>query len=255
MPEFYTMAQLDNTYTEHLEVKSYMVDHNLQLTPAFLFKLMQESAYIHTKLLGIGWHYLRSLNAFWALSKLDIEWLKCPKWCDNIHITTWGKQHRYLIQPRDFIVRNDAGETLVKATSHWVILDTKGKPQLISNFESRSQNQPGLHAIERQATRIRPVQDISHDLIYKPVVYTDIDMNGHVNNAAYVAWLMDDFGVEFHHRHELTFLAINYLMQTQPTDRYAIVQKEIAPDDYIATIVKEQDHTEVCRAETRWKPL
>lgn len=249
------MAESENTYTEHLKVSSFMVDRDLRLTPTFLFKLMQEMAFNHTEIIGIDWHYLHPMGLFWALSKLDIEWLKCPRWGDSIYITTWGKQPRYLIQPRDFLIKNDNGDTLIKATSHWVILDKKGKPQLIHDFESHLRNQLNLHAIERQATRIRAMREISSDLSYKPVVHTDIDMNGHVNNAAYVTWVMNDFGSEFHRRHEIVFLAINYLAQTQPHDRYAIVQKEIAPNDYIATIVKEQDNLEICRVETRWNPL
>lgn len=247
------MEILENMYYENFTVPSYMTDYNRRLTPSFLFNLMQDAAVNQSERSRIGWNDLHPKGMFWALSKMDIEWQSHPLWGDRIRIVTWPKEHRFLIQPRDFIIENGKGEPLIRVTTHWVILGADGKPRLLSDFENRLIACP-LHAIERQPTRLRKAQDNGQPVVRHPVVYTDIDMNGHANNSAYVTWTMNSFAPDFHKTHELTFLAINYIAQTMPTDHYALVKQETAPLDFIISVVTEQG-TEVCRLETRWKTL
>jgi len=247
------MKQLENTYCESFYIPSYLIDYKLKLSPQALFNVMQEAAVNHVAHLGVGWDYLHPQGQFWALSKMDIEFVRRPEWKETININTWGKKHDFLIQPRDFLIESSTGETLIKATSNWVILNQEGKPQLLENYEDILHNQLGLEVVSRPATRIRPIKDAVASDIYHPVVYSDIDMNRHANNSAYVLWIMNHFSFEFHQTHEIEFLSLNYLEQTRSNDRYTIVQQEIAPNEFVASIIAEIDHAEVCRVQTRWR--
>lgn len=245
------MIQRENTYCEHFTVPSYMVDGKLRITPSFLFNIMQEIAVNHVHSVGIGWNHLHEEQKFWALSRMDVEILRRPEWNEKLEITTWGKKHNFLVQPRDFWIENDNGEVLVKATSNWVILDLDGKPQLLSNFEPRLKNQHDIHAIERATSRLSAVT-LEEDKTFKPVVYSDIDMNCHANNGAYVTWVMDNFSHDFHQKHELIGISINYLQQTKNDECYAIQQQEIAPNEFLASIYTQKSKVEVCRVRTKW---
>ena len=229
-----------------------MVDGQRRLTPTLMFNLLQEVAVNHADLLGVGWDYLRQFNQFWALSRMDVEILKMPEWLDEVNITTWPKKNTYLMQPRDYQMKSLDGELLVRATSNWVILDGEGKPQQLNTYENNLGIVDDLHAMETSASRLRTGVPCETP-VFKPVVYSNIDMNRHANNAAYVTWVMDSFDNEFHKQHPLAFLSINYLQQTRADDRYAVMKQEIAPNDFLCSIYSEKDLVEVCRVRTVWR--
>lgn len=247
------MKQLENTYCESFYIPSYLIDYKLKLSPQALFNVMQEAAVNHVAKIGVGWDNLHPNGEFWALSKMDIEFIRRPQWKDTVTINTWGKKHDFLVQPRDFLIESTSGETLIKATSNWVILNQDGKPQLLENYDNKLHNQLDFEVVPHPATRIKPLNGAVLSDIYHPVVYTDLDMNQHANNSAYVVWIMNHFGFEFHQTHEIESLSLNYLAQTRPNDRYTIVQQEVAPNVFVASIIAEIDKAEVCRIQTKWR--
>ena len=246
------MTPNKGTHTEKHTIASYMVDGQRRLSPTLMFNLLQEVAVNHADLLGVGWDYLRQFNQFWALSRMDVEILKMPEWLDEVNITTWPKRNTYLMQPRDYQMKTLNGELLVRATSNWVILDGEGKPQQLNTYENNLGVVDDLHAIESPASRLRTGVPCERP-VFKPVVYSNIDMNRHANNAAYVTWVMDSFDNDFHENHKLAFLSINYLQQTRADDRYAVMKQETAPNDFLCSIYSEKDLVEVCRVRTVWR--
>lgn len=245
------MDNYENTYSEKHFIPSFMVDGKLCLTPTCLFGILQEVAVNHVNKVGCGWQFLHERRQFWALSRMDVEIVRRPMWEETVVVTTWGKKHNFLVQPRDFLVENVSGDVLVRATSNWVILDFEGKPCELSAIEPLLKNRHDLHAIEKPAVRLRQSVKSNGEAFY-PVVYTNIDMNHHVNNSAYVTWVMDSFSNDFHASHELKTISLNYLMQTRPDDRYAVAKKEISSNCFLCSIYSEKRLEEVCRVLTEW---
>lgn len=246
------MEQRERTHFEKYSIASYMVDGKRKLMPTLMFNLLQEVAVNHADLLGVGWNYLRQFDQFWALSRMDVEILRMPEWLEEVEIFTWPKKNSFLMQPRDYQIKTLDGEILVRSTSNWVILDGEGKPQQLSVYENNLGVVEDLHAINAPASRLRTGVPCENP-VFKPVVYSNIDMNHHANNSAYVTWVMDSFDNEFHDRHTLVFLSINYLQQTHADDRYAVVKQETAPNDFLCSIYSEKEQVEVCRVRTVWK--
>lgn len=246
------MDQRERTHFEKHTIASFMVDGKRTLTPTLLFNLLQEAAVNHADILGVGWDYLHQFNQFWALSRMDVHILRMPEWLEKVEIFTWPKKNNFLIQPRDYQMEALNGDVLVRATSNWVILDGEGKPHQLNAYEDHLGTQEGLHAVESPASRLRTGVPCENP-VFKPVVYSNIDMNQHANNSAYVTWVMDSFNNEFHNKYKLSFLAINYLQQTHVDDRYAVVKQETAPGDFLCSIYSEKDLVEVCRVRTVWK--
>ncbi len=248
------MEQHEHTHIEKHAIASFMVDGKRGLTPTLLFNLLQEAAVNHANLLGVGWDFLHQYNQFWALSRMDVEILRMPQWLDQVTIYTWPKMNHYLIQPRDYQMEAADGEVLVRATSNWVILDGEGKPRQLSAYEDKLGVVEGLHAIPTPASRLRSGVPCENP-VFKPVVYSNIDLNRHANNSAYVTWVMDSFDHDFHLTHNLAFLTINYLQQTHANDHYAVMRQETAPDDFLCSIYSEKDRVEVCRVRCKWREI
>jgi len=248
------MQQRENTFHDQFYTASYMVDEKQRLTPTCLLYLMQDMAVRHADLTGAGWEFLHQYELFWALSRVDVEIIRRPRWHEQIEITTWEKKHNFLIQPRDHQLDTLDGETLVKSTSNWVLLDFEGKPHTLEQFEQYLHPEFDLHAIEKPAARLRDTA-FSEDQhpVFKPVQYSHLDMNHHVNNVSYMLWTIDDFDTEFLRTHEITNISLNFLLQMRADDSYGIYRKELAPNDFLSSIVSMNDKVEVCRVRTVWK--
>ncbi len=242
----------NNRYQLDIEITSHMVDVKELITPTYLFYLMQDIAVQHADAIGNGWNYLHPMGIFWALTKIDVEIVRRPEWREKISLFTWAKKSEHIIQPRDFEITTAEGEPLVRATSNWVLLDMEGKSHLIKEFRPCSNCNTELHALPHPVSRLRqPVP--AENLTYKPVVYSNVDINHHANNCAYVTWVMDSLSHQFHQNHELKFIAVNFLQQTHAEDSYGIAQKELAPNDLLFSIYAQKGNIEVCRIRTVWE--
>ncbi len=248
------MLQPDKSFIMTFEIGSHNADFNRELFPNQLFNILQEAAVSHSETLGMGWDALHEMGLFWALSKLDVEIIRMPKWLEKIRIITWSKEHHLLTQPRDFLVETEDGELLVRATSNWALLDLEGKPHLIDEISTGLRHRLGCHAREQAATRLRKVTDGEWSEI-RPVLYSHLDLNQHVNNTAYITWITDNFDYEFHQKHRLTFISINYLIQTRPGEHFHILQCESEPNHFNASIFEAESGAELCRIATTWKEV
>lgn len=246
------MLQPDNTFIRTFEIGSHLADFNRELLPNQLFNLLQETAVSHSETLGMGWDALHARGLFWALSKMDIEILRMPTWLERIKIITWSKEYHLLVQPRDFFVETEEGELLARATSNWALVDLEGRPHPIEEVKAGLRHRPDCDALEKPATRLRKVTE---GVWSEPraVVYSDLDLNQHVNNTVYISWVMDNFSYAFHQQHRIRFISINYLVQTMPDARYRILQQESEPNHFVASIFEEEKGIELCRVATEWR--
>lgn len=245
------MLQPDNSFIRTFEIGSHIADFNRELLPNHLFNLLQETAVSHSEALGMGWDALHAKGLFWALSKIDVEILRMPRWLERIRIITWSKEYHLLVQPRDFFVETESGELLARVTSNWALVDLEGKPHLIEEVKDGLHHRLGCDALEKPASRLRKVTEGNWSEVH-PVLYSHLDLNQHVNNTAYIAWAMDNFDYEFHRQHRIKFISINYLVQTHPDDHYRILQQETEPNHFAASIFEAEKGLELCRVATVW---
>ncbi|HVV71353.1 MAG TPA: hypothetical protein VHI52_07620, partial [Verrucomicrobiae bacterium] len=75
--------------------------------------------------------------------------------------------------------------------------------------------------------------------------------NGHVNSARYIGWVLDSFPLEFHQRHELRLVEVNYVGETQAGGQLSVCSTETAPGKWYHAIMKSHAE-EACRARTEW---
>ena len=57
--------------------------------------------------------------------------------------------------------------------------------------------------------------------VYHPV-YTDLDANGHVNNARYADWLCNSLGTDMMIRNEFASVIINFNSEIRPDDTVSL---------------------------------
>lgn len=241
------MESKNGIFEQDLSVAAYMVDNQVLMTPVCLTGVLQETAAAHCgefKLSGID---LKPLNLFWVLTRMHVQIKRFPHWHEKIRIQTWEKSHSYISQPRDFLIIDEQGDTIVRASSIWAIINGQSKPQKLEDFDWEGrfpleENAVTTKAFPRMAAAPKPDLPVVHQ-----VLHSDIDLNEHVNNTKYLQWVLDEMGHDFCTRHQPTEISIHFISQLFPGDKYYIGKQEQSDGSWLMTVFAADDDREICR--------
>jgi acyl-ACP thioesterase len=209
-------------------VASYEAGHNGNLSLYALFNRFQDLAGEHAAFLQVGYEELRNMKLTWILSRIKVQILSLPAWGDIVRLATWPKGVDRLFALRDFSLTSERGETLVLATTAWLLVDVeKNRPQRIDVLPIDLQFTGAPHAIREIPDKISMPQQLT-PVFEKPIWVSDIDMNQHVNNAQYAKWIGDCFPEDQYRNRQLTSMHINYLDEVLLGDTIGLMK---TPDD------------------------
>lgn len=226
-------------YTEKLTIPCYDTDAAWRLKPASLMNFAQEAAGRHAVYLGFGYDDLIKTNTAWILSRVHVEFPDTPKWREDITLTTWHKGLNRLFFLRDFILTDGQGRERVKATTSWLVL----------NLETRRLvRDPGLmeegtvctdNVIETPADKVIMPKGVEPELVMEHrVAYSDIDTNGHTNNAMYMQWAMDAVDYELASNRPVKEFTINFNHETKAGESVSIYRTLVEKEDGIYVYVE-----------------
>lgn len=228
-------------------VRSYHTDIKKQASLPALFLFLQESAWHHAALNNFGWEALIPKNLIWALARMRLQIFRYPEWNDTVQLETWSKPPEPLMAYRDFELCDGKGGLLLRATSAWLLIEaTSRRPQRISILGDCFPIIAGREAISGSLQRIASApMDKQGDVHTVP--FSAIDINGHVNNAHYVQWILDAFPWEYLQQHNATEIEINYLQEARLGDQYRINVEEVSCNNYLCNILRQSDSKELVR--------
>lgn len=210
-------------YIEKYTVPCYDTDSAWRLKPASFMNMAQEAAGRHAVYLGFGYDDLIVTNTAWVLSRVHVEFVDTPKWRDEITLTTWHKGLNRLFYLRDFIVTDKDGKERIKATTSWLVLNLETRrlvrdPHLMEDDTICTEN-----VIETPADKVVMPKDVEPELVMEHrVAYSDVDTNGHANNAMYMQWAMDAVNYEIASQRPVREFTINFNHEIKPLETVAI---------------------------------
>ena len=192
--------------------------------------LAQEAAGQHAVYLGFGYDDLIATNTAWILSRVHVEFVDAPKWRENITLRTWHKGLNRLFFLRDFILTDDEGRERVKATTSWLVLNLETR-RLVRDPKLMEEGTVCLeNVIETPADKVVMPKDAEPQYVMDHhVAYSDVDMNGHTNNAMYMQWAMDAVDYDIASTRPVKWFTINFNHETKPGDivaLYKVVKEE-----------------------------
>ena len=234
-----------NKFIQNFNIPSYNVDMSWRLKPASFMDMAQEAANQHANILGFGYDDLIASRTAWVLSRMHVEFTDTPKWREEMTLTTWHKGLNRLFFLRDFLMTDKEGNPRVKATTSWLVinLDTRRlvrDPQLLEDGTICSEN-----VLETPADKVVMPKDAEVNLVMEhAVAYSDLDMNGHVNNAMYMQWAMNAVNYEISSEKPVKEFTINFNHEIKPQEIVsiykAIVEKEDGRHVFVEGKVGEQ---------------
>ena len=185
-------------------------DANHKLSFFELLKILSDIAVEDYRQRGLSWQKLEEHNVAILCSRQAFRFHKMPEANQLVTINTWEEVPQPLQLMRAYeIVNSETGEKLISGYSSWIIVDlstrriVRTKDFTIRPNSILSENHDCL-----EPSKIAVPQELNL-LMTRQIMYSDIDGNGHVNNARYGAFVIDSLPGEFQNK-EFTDFRINY---------------------------------------------
>ncbi len=207
---------MQKTYQEAFRIRSYQADLNDTLRPTALLQLMQEIAGTHADRLSVGRRLLDERGLAWVLTRVEVHMNRWPRSQEELTIETFPTPNRRWFFPRYFIFRDGAGQEIGCAGSLWILMDIHER-KMVNPAEL-------LHLMpdngDLSAPMGLPATVAEIPLLIaeeeRTVRYTDLDVNGHVNNTRYLDWCCDLMGTDVMRTHAFATLMLNFHQEVLP---------------------------------------
>jgi Acyl-ACP thioesterase len=218
------MADLVQEYQSTMRIAAYEVSAQQILRPNVLLQMCQDVSEHHLALLGLGYEKLRADGIIFLLITNSMKIGRMPVHGETITMKTHPRGLLGAQFYRDFIVYSGE-EKLIEVMQTLVVADANThklmRPGQFLDY--------GVFSVEKvpAADRI-PKIALPDDLPLvgeRPVRYSDLDYNSHLNNAVY-ADMIDDFLPGGHEGRQFSRMQINYIAESRLGDTLKIYAAE-----------------------------
>ena len=153
-------------------------DRYRRLHPTAVLDLFQDIGGLQAEMMGIGYDAMAAQNVFWAVVRTAYQVEHTPAEHEVVKVSTWPHSPSRFSFQRDYALRSADGSLLVRGTSEWVLMDmnTRSLTSVLDHYHG------SLDFLDFAAD--------GSGLSITPR-YSDVDQNGHVNNARYASFVLD----------------------------------------------------------------
>jgi acyl-ACP thioesterase len=221
------------------QVKVHEVDVNDTISPYYFLAQIQEAAIQHAAMLGLDAKKLRDSLLLWVLTRLRVTIFRYPKALEKGRVVTWVSRTGSIQAIREFTVENTLGQELAKAVSSWMVLDwetrrPKGLKWLPGPLPTVLKNSLPYPRMPIPLPK-KPTKEAHHR-----VIYSDLDVNDHVNNLKYLAWIFDLFPVDCYKKGAINQIDVQFLKEARFDQELTISLEEDPIEGHTVTIVPYQ---------------
>lgn len=232
----------NNETWEQFKIEYQNVDYNGEYKYADLLSKLSNLATKNAIEIGL-WNESFHGQYGWVLVKQTVK-LKRPVYVgENLTITTRAKGERKIqfFRTYDLKVNN---EVVGGVYSIWTLIDLNKRrivrPQKVGitmpeceEYVSYVENYEPLLGIE------------TYKQITREVLYSDVDLNKHVNNARYLEWVMDLLPEDIKEKYFVEQITMHYLKEISPHSKVDLYYGQKENDFRIEFKIEEQTYFEI----------
>ena len=241
--KYNTLVMNDNYfYSENSNIRAYEVDFTGKLLPSGLLVRTQEISEDHGVILGIGREdIIKSRGLCWMILHMHFEADRYPYIADKIRTRTWAYVESRACVRRNYVFEDPEGRPYFRGTSEWVLFRLEEKklalPKAIEDLwsEKKLVDDPAPYT-----KRQRPNQHLTDFAVHR-VLYSDCDMNRHMNNVKYLDSVLDSYPVDFVLSNEIAEFDMTYVGQASLGDELVLRKYEDGAVHYISGFVGENN--------------
>ena len=188
------------------------VDFTLRASAASIISYMLNVAGTDAHLKGFGVEALQGHSFTWVLSRLAVEISTQPRQYTDIEIDTWVNEFNRLSSTRNFKMRI-GDEVIAAGVSQWCMLNMETR-QAVDMTLLKDVYERAMVAEASPIAAPARLRDVEPQiLVSRPVVYSDIDFNRHVNTLRYIDLIFDTLPLELIEKNAGMRLDINFIAE------------------------------------------
>ncbi len=204
-------------FTLEFEVHYHEVNPYEKATPLTILHYLEDAAISHSEAVGQGIEQLKAKKQAWILNQWHLQMDCYPVLGEKVMIETWSAGFERFYGTRDFLIRDKQQRVIGRATSLWIFYNTESKRPLRipPDFQEAYGSDPTRAIVESLDQRQNEELDqVGESEQIFTVRRSDIDTNGHVNNANYLEWMLEVIPEDIYQNKHLAALEITYKKAT-----------------------------------------
>ena len=207
---------MEPIYVKEFEISPVAVDRFGRLKASSILAYLQDVAGDHSAILGTDRYALTDKNLFWAVIRHRVQISRLPKTGEKLRIETWPMPTTRTAYPRSTIAYDEAGNECFRSISLWILMDADSRAMVLPG-KSGVQVSGLLRGCELQAPGSMQPREMA-ECDERTVRYTDLDINGHMNNCRYLDWVEDLLPSPFHAHHEWKEFSLCYTSEVRENE-------------------------------------
>ena len=210
---------MSKSYRKEFQIRPTETDRYGRLKPSAMLLYIQQTAGEHSDSFDLTYDALAQRGIFWAVIRHRIQIIRLPVENETITLETWPMPTTKVAYPRSTVAYDAQGNVLFRSVCLWILMDLNDRSMLVPK-KSGVEVEGLLRGDELPTPKSLLPQDLQNR-VSRSVVFSDLDRNGHMNNARYLDWVQDLLPSEHHRDHpvkELTMCYINEALENQQLD-------------------------------------
>lgn len=245
------MSNKPNFLVKNYPLRLSDFDKNNRILPSSILDIFQDIAGQHATILGISGIDLLQSSRCWMLTRIRYEILRQPKLYETLSVKTWPVESKRIELDRDYLISDAEGNVIIKGSSQWVVMDIsdRSSPKLVParDFEMNLSEYITERIFERAFGRA-VYNNVESDSPYIcRSEYTDLDMNGHVNNIKYASFALNAVSGELSAENQTVGFRIDFVKEVLSGESLRIHYQRADSSDGSFDLV--------CRGETDGAPI
>ena len=111
---------------------------------------------------------------------------------------------------------------IARSTTNWVMLNTETRRPVKVDNEVSHLSTVDRSVFENEMKIHVDLPEAEYDKKLFHVRYSDLDINGHVNNIKYIEWCLDTVPSDFQKSHTVKNLSIEFMQETYADDEVKV---------------------------------
>lgn len=223
-------------------VEPFSEDYTGRLSWHFLGNHLLRCASLHAGRYGFGYDDMILSRHVWVLSRLVIDLKDMPRTGEHYNIETWVSRVYRQFTDRLFAITSPEGKSYGYAISTWALIDLDSRQPI--DLAGMKEEKFSRNTIEKEVPipgpgRLRLANPVK--VASREAVYTDLDINGHVNSIRYIEMMLDLFPHHDFRANPPVRLEVAYSAEAYRGDTLDFYKEEKVPGHYLVEIRKGDD--------------
>ena len=200
---------------ETREVEICEIDYSGQYRLAHIFNRFAEVATRGAEKIGM-WKEDMHDSYGWVVAKQTLKLKQPIQYKDVIEISSTIGKGTFVTFPRYYFIKKDE-QVIAECSSIWTLIDLKNR-RIVSPKRIGVDIPEITHDIELDLPKTIQIDVDMQYICQRQVLYSDVDINQHMNNTRYIQWAFDIIDYQVHQNHYVNEISINYKKEIRPLE-------------------------------------